>query len=241
MSRAPERLQRGDGTLVVVPTFNEALNVARLVSSVLDVVPAAHLLVIDDASPDGTGQLLAALSRTEGRLQVLQRGRKLGIGSAYVAGFLSGLERGYARFVQMDGDLSHDPADVPRLLEELAAGADVALGSRNVPGGGVAGWGLMRHALSRGGSLYARLALRSPVRDMTSGFKAFTRQALLAVDIGNVRSSGYAFQIETTFRALRAELRVREVPITFTDRRAGQSKMTRAEVLEAVTAVWRLR
>lgn len=228
-------------TLVVVPTYNEAENLERLVEQVLATLSDADVLVVDDASPDGTGATADALTRRDARVHVLHRSRKLGLGTAYTAGFRWGLERGYEWFFEMDADFSHDPAQLTRLVRALEQGADVVVGSRNIAGGAVKGWGPGRHLLSRGGSLYSRLILNVHVRDMTSGFKAYTRAALEVIGISEVRSNGYAFQIETTYRALRGGLRVVEVPIVFVDRRVGTSKMSRREVWEAVTGVWRMR
>jgi dolichol-phosphate mannosyltransferase len=172
---------------------------------------------------------------------VLHRAGKLGLGTAYLDGFRRALEGGYDVAFEMDADLSHDPCYLPAFLGAIAGGADVVLGSRNVRGGGVEGWGLGRHALSKGGSLYARAILGVGIRDLTTGYKAFTRRALEAIDLGSVRSNGYAFQIETTYRALCKGLRVVEVPIVFVDRRAGRSKMSRRIFAEAIVEVWRLR
>jgi dolichol-phosphate mannosyltransferase len=227
--------------LVVTPTYNERDNLPRFVRSVLEVVPTAHVLVVDDASPDGTGAVADALAAEDPRVTVLHRPGKLGLGTAYVDGFRHALDRGYDIVVEMDADLSHDPQYLPQFLRAFEAGADVVLGSRNMPGGGVVGWGLGRHALSKGGSLYARTILGVPIRDLTTGFKAFTRRALVAIDIESLRSNGYSFQIETTYRALRKGLSVVEVPIVFVDRRAGHSKMSRGIFAEAVVEVWRLR
>jgi dolichol-phosphate mannosyltransferase len=228
-------------TLIVVPTFNEAENIAELVRAVRAQLPAAHLLVVDDASPDGTAAIVKELVGKDEHVQLLERPGKQGIGSAYVAGFGWGLERGYERFFEMDADFSHDPRALPALVAALDAGADVVVGSRGVPGGGVRGWGPLRHALSKGGSLYSRLILGSPVRDMTSGYKGYTRRALERIGLSTVRSNGYAFQVETTYRALQSGLILVEVPILFVDRRAGQSKMSSREIGEAVIAVWRMR
>ncbi|MRG92524.1 polyprenol monophosphomannose synthase [Polyangium spumosum] len=227
--------------LVVTPTYNERDNLPRFVRSVLEVVPEAHVLVVDDASPDGTGEVADALAAEDTRVAVLHRPGKLGLGTAYVDGFRRALERGYDVVVEMDADLSHDPKYLPAFLQAIEEGADVVLGSRNVAGGGVVGWGPGRHVLSKGGSLYARTILGVPIRDLTTGFKAFSRRALLAIDIETLRSNGYSFQIETTYRALRKGLRVVEVPIVFVDRRAGHSKMSRSIFAEAVVEVWRLR
>jgi dolichol-phosphate mannosyltransferase len=227
--------------LVVTPTYNERDNLAEFVGALHAAAPAVDVLVVDDASPDGTGALGDALAAKDSRIEVLHRAGKLGLGTAYVDGFRHALAHGYDVVLEMDADLSHDPVYVPRFLAAVAAGADVVLGSRNVPGGGVEGWGLGRHVLSKGGSLYARTILGVGVRDLTTGFKAYTRRALEVIDPATVRSNGYSFQIETTYRALRKGLRVVEVPIVFVDRRAGRSKMSRRIFAEAVTEVWRLR
>ena len=227
--------------LIVTPTYNERDNLPEFVAAVHAAAPGAHLLVVDDASPDGTGPLADALAAADPRVSVLHRPGKLGLGTAYVDGFRWAIARGYDVVFEMDADLSHDPAYIPAFLAAVAGGADVVLGSRNVPGGGVEGWGLGRHALSKGGSLYARAILGVRVRDLTTGFKAYTRRALEVIDPGTVRSNGYSFQIETTYRALRKGLRVVEVPIVFVDRRAGRSKMSRRIFAEAITEVWRLR
>lgn len=233
--------RRMPATLIVVPTFNEAANIAELVRSVRTHVPGADLLVVDDASPDGTADIVKGEVVKDNQVHLLERAAKLGIGSAYVAGFGWGLARGYERFFEMDADFSHDPRALPALVAALDAGADVVVGSRGVPGGGVRGWGPLRHALSKGGSLYSRVILGSPVRDMTSGYKGYTRRALERIGLSTLRSNGYAFQIETTYRALQNGLVVVEVPILFVDRRAGQSKMSSREIGEAVIAVWRMR
>jgi dolichol-phosphate mannosyltransferase len=228
-------------TLIVVPTYNEADNLARFVVDVRRAWPEVDILIVDDASPDGTGTIAASLAQVERGVQVLHRPKKLGIGSAYVAGFRWGLARGYQHFFEMDADLSHDPKALPEFVAAFDAGADVVIGSRHVAGGGVRGWGPLRHALSRGGSLYSRLILGSPVRDMTSGYKAYTRRALELIGPTTLRSNGYAFQVETTYRALLNGLRVVEIPILFVDRRAGQSKMSSREIGEAIVGVWRMR
>jgi dolichol-phosphate mannosyltransferase len=178
-------------TLVVVPTFNEAENIAALVAAVRASLPTAHVLVVDDASPDGTATLVRQLAADDKHVHLLERPGKLGLGSAYVAGFGWGLNRGYQRFFEMDADFSHDPKELPAFVAALDAGADVVVGSRNVPGGAVEGWGPLRYLLSKGGSLYARLILNSSVRDMTTGFKAYTRNALERIDITSLRSDGY--------------------------------------------------
>jgi dolichol-phosphate mannosyltransferase len=228
-------------TLIVVPTFNEVENIAELVAAVRGRLPDAHVLVVDDASPDGTATIVRRLAAADAGVHVLERPGKLGLGSAYVAGFSWGLERGYQRFFEMDADFSHDPAALPAFMAALDDGADVVVGSRNVAGGGVRGWGPLRHALSKGGSLYSRLVLGVGLRDLTTGFKAYSRHALEQIDVGSLRSNGYAFQIETSYRALRRGLNVREIPIVFVDRRVGESKMTSQEVWGAVLGVWLMR
>ena len=227
--------------LVVTPTYNERENLAEFLAAVHRAAPQVDVLVVDDASPDGTGALAEALAAADPRLHVLHRAGKLGLGTAYVAGFRYALAEGYDVALEMDADLSHDPVYIPRFLAALTEGADVVLGSRNVAGGGVEGWGVGRHVLSKGGSLYARTILGVGVRDLTTGFKAYTRRALEVIDPETVRSNGYSFQIETTYRALRGGLQVVEVPIVFVDRRAGRSKMSRRIFAEAILEVWRLR
>jgi len=202
--------------------------------------PDDRVLVIDDNSPDGTGELADRLAAELEAVEVLHRPRKDGLGPAYLAGFRRALELGAELVVEIDCDFSHDPADVPRLLA-AAGDADLVLGSRYVPGGSVENWGAVRRAISAGGSLYARLLLGVPVRDLTGGFKCYRRAVLETIDLDAIRSRGYAFQIETTYRALRRGFRVREVPIRFVDREIGGSKMSRSIVLEAVWKVPLLR
>jgi dolichol-phosphate mannosyltransferase len=222
---------------LVIPTYNEAANVEAIVTAVLaQLPPARRVLVVDDASPDGTGRIADRLARARDDVAVLHRGAKRGLGPAYVAGFGEALAGGAELIVQMDADFSHDPADLPRLLE-AAAEADLVLGSRYAEGGGVTEWGPGRRGISRWGSAYARVALGIGVRDLTGGFKVFRRGVLEAIDLPSLVSLGYAFQVETTFRAIRAGFTVVEVPIVFHDRRVGQSKMTGAIVLEAA---WRV-
>lgn len=227
--------------LIVTPTYNERDNLAAFVQSLHQVLPSADVLVVDDASPDGTGGLAEQMAAKDARLHVMHRAGKLGIGSAYLDGFAWALARDYEVVCQMDTDLSHDPRHLPAFLSALDAGADVVLGSRNVKGGKVEGWGLGRHVLSKGGSLYSRTILGLPIRDLTSGYKAFHRRALEKLALGTVHSEGYAFQIEMTYRAVQQGLKVVEAPIVFVDRRAGQSKMSRKIFWEAVLVVWKLR
>ena len=226
---------------VVLPTYNESANLEAIVAAVLEAAPeGTGILVVDDASPDGTGRIADALADRDERVAVLHRTTKIGLGPAYVAGFGWALEDGAERIVQMDADFSHDPADVPRLIAATTgegADADLALGSRYVDGGGIGDWGARRKAISRWGSTYARTWLGLPILDLTGGFKCFRREVLEAIRIETVSALGYAFQIETTFRAFRAGFRVVEIPIVFSDRRVGESKMSRAIVAEAV---WRV-
>jgi len=231
----------GERTLIVTPTFNERSNIAEFVRAVRLVAPAADVVIVDDNSPDGTGEIADELARNDPHVKVLHRPKKLGLGTAYVQAFRRGLTQDYERFFEMDADFSHDPKYLPAFFEALDAGADVVLGSRNIEGGRVEGWGPGRHALSKGGSLYARTILGVEVRDLTTGFKAFTRRALETIGLDQVHSNGYSFQVETTYRALRKGLKIVEIPIVFVDRRVGQSKMDRKVFAEAVGVVWRLR
>ncbi len=221
----------------MLPTYNEADNLERLVGALLEAAPEiGGILVVDDASPDGTGAIADRLAAGDQRIDVLHRPSKDGLGPAYVAGFERVLADGAELIVQMDADLSHDPADVPRLLAAMAD-ADLALGSRYVPGGGVGEWGAVRRAISRWGSIYARLWLGVDVADLTGGFKCFRREVLEAVRVASVGALGYAFQVETTYRAALAGFRIVEIPIVFHDRRVGESKMSRAIVAEAALRV----
>ncbi|HVI73383.1 MAG TPA: polyprenol monophosphomannose synthase [Anaeromyxobacteraceae bacterium] len=226
--------------LVCLPTYDERENLEPITRAILQATPEVEVLVIDDNSPDGTGELADRLAAGEPRLHVLHRPGKAGLGKAYLAGFAWALEHGYELVLEMDADFSHNPSYLPRMLE-LAGEADLVLGSRNVAGGGTLNWGIGRKLLSRGGSFYARTILGVRVRDLTGGFKCFRRQVLEAIDLPTVECSGYAFQIELTYRALRKGFRVVETPIVFEDRRVGQSKMSRRIVLEAITKVWSIR
>jgi dolichol-phosphate mannosyltransferase len=227
--------------LICLPTYNERENLEPMLRALGEVLgPDDRVLVIDDNSPDGTGELADRLAAELEAVEVLHRPRKEGLGPAYLAGFERALELGAELVVEIDCDFSHDPADVPRLLD-AAADADLVLGSRYVPGGSVEDWGAVRRAISAGGSLYARLLLGVPVRDLTGGFKCFRRAVLEAIDLDAIHSKGYAFQIELTYRALRRGFRVREIPIRFVDREVGGSKMSRTIVLEAIWKVPLLR
>ena len=226
---------------VCLPTYDERENLEPMLRALGEVLgPDDRVLVIDDDSPDGTGELADRLAAELPFVDVLHRGRKEGLGPAYLAGFRRALDEGAELILEMDCDFSHDPNVVPRLIE-AAGDADLVLGSRYVPGGGIENWGLVRRAISYGGSLYARLVLGVSVRDLTGGFKCFRREVLEAIPLDRVHSRGYAFQIELTYRALRRGFRVEEVPIRFADRVVGGSKMSRAIVLEAIWKVPLLR
>lgn len=221
--------------LVIVPTFNERDNMAEVVRRLFDAAgERVDLLVVDDGSPDGTADFVAQLAEGNSGIHLMRRDRKLGLGTAYIAGFGWGIERSYRAVVEMDADLSHDPADVPRLLDALEEGADLVIGSRYVYGGRVENWGRFRMALSSGGNLYARTWMGWPVRDATAGFRAYRTSFLEGLDLPSVHSEGYGFQIEMTRRVFRSGGRIVEVPITFVERVAGHSKMSRRIVLEAL-------
>jgi dolichol-phosphate mannosyltransferase len=226
---------------ICLPTYNERENLEPMVAALGAVLgDDGVVLVIDDNSPDGTGEIADRLAEAHDWVHVLHRPRKEGLGPAYLAGFHRALDLGADLVMEMDCDFSHNPADVPR-LKAAAGDADLVIGSRYVPGGGTRNWGLVRRLISRGGSLYAQLLLGVPVRDLTGGFKCYRRAVLETIDLDAIDSKGYAFQIETTYRAIRAGFRVVEIPIVFVDRQVGGSKMSKAIVLEAVWKVPRLR
>ncbi len=231
---------------LILPTYNEAENVRAMLSAAGDVLAAAapdgfRILVVDDGSPDGTGEIADAMAAEHDWVRVLHRTEKNGIGPAYLAGFRHALDHGAGYVMEMDCDFSHDPADLARLLGAARAGADLALGSRYVQGGGVSDWGLLRRFISYGGSTYARIVLGLRVRDLTGGFKCFRREVLEAIEFDTVRSQGYAFQVELTYRAVQKGFSVVEVPIVFRDREHGQSKMSWHIAVEAMWLVPRLR
>ncbi|HET8969109.1 MAG TPA: polyprenol monophosphomannose synthase [Gaiellaceae bacterium] len=228
--------------VLCLPTYNERENLEQMISALGEALDTSRdvVLVIDDGSPDGTGEIADRLASEHAWVSVLHRTTKEGLGPAYVAGFRHALAEGAELVLEMDCDFSHDPADVPRLIA-AADNADLVLGSRYAPGGGTANWGLLRRVVSRGGCLYAQVILGMGVRDLTGGFKCFRRPALEAIDLGALSAHGYAFQIETTYRVKRAGLRIQEVPITFVERRAGASKMTGSIVAEAIWRVPLLR
>jgi dolichol-phosphate mannosyltransferase len=231
---------------LILPTYNEAESIEAIIAAAGEVLAAAapdgfRVLVVDDGSPDGTGRIVDRLAGEHAWVEVLHRTEKNGIGPAYLAGFRHALDHGAGYAMEMDSDFSHDPADLARLLEAVRDGADLALGSRYVPGGGVTDWGLLRRFISEGGSTYARWILGLRVRDLTGGFKCFRREVLEAIHFDGVRSQGYAFQVELTYRAARAGFRIVEVPIVFKDREQGQSKMSWRIAAEAMWLVPLLR
>jgi dolichol-phosphate mannosyltransferase len=235
-------LPAGRGAWVVLPTYNEADNLRPIARAILDALPGATLLVVDDGSPDGTGTIADALAAEDDRVKVRHRPAKQGLGRAYLDGFGVALDGGATIVIQMDADWSHDPAALTSLLAPVQEGqADLVIGSRYTPGGRVQDWGIGRRLISRGGSVFARLVLGLRPRDLTGGFKAWNAGTLAAVPFDGVHAGGYVFQIEMTYRASRSGARVREVPITFRDRRVGQSKMSRRIVLEALVVVCQLR
>jgi dolichol-phosphate mannosyltransferase len=227
---------------VVLPTYNEAENLEPISTAVLAALPRATLLIVDDGSPDGTGEIADGLAAADPRVRVVHRAAKTGLGRAYLAGFRAALDGGATIVVQMDADWSHDPAALPALVSPAEDGtANLVIGSRYTSGGRVENWGLIRRFVSRGGSLFARVVLRLPAHDLTGGFKAWRAPALAAIDFAGIHAGGYVFQIEMTYRAHRLGARIREMPITFRDRRVGQSKMSRRIVAEALLVVVKLR
>jgi dolichol-phosphate mannosyltransferase len=234
--------QGGHKSLVVLPTYNERENIEQIVSAILDQAADFEVLVVDDNSPDGTGQIVDRLSQAQPRIHALHRAEKRGLGTAYIHGFQWALARDYDYVFEMDADFSHDPADLVRLRAVVLSGdADASVGSRWVPGGGTRNWSFLRTFISRGGSIYSRAILGIPVHDLTSGFKCFSRHVLEHLDLETVRSNGYAFQVEMNYRCFLRGFRVAEVPILFVDRRVGKSKMGGHIVSEAMLVVIRLR
>jgi len=228
--------------LVVIPTYNERDNIGTIVKRLHAALPEVHALVVDDGSPDGTGQVADEMAAADERVHVLHRTEKAGLGAAYVAGFGWGLERGYEFLVEMDADGSHAPEDLPRMLD-AAAGADLVIGSRYVTGGSVVNWPKSREVFSRGANLYSRIALGAPIKDITAGFRVYRAEVLRKLKLHNVASSGYCFQIDLSWRTHELGFRIVEVPITFTDRIIGESKMSGNVVREALIRVtkWGLR
>jgi dolichol-phosphate mannosyltransferase len=225
--------------LLVLPTYQEAANIERVLRAAKAEVPGLSILVVDDSSPDGTAAIARRVSEELPGIYVLERPGKEGLGRAYIAGFEWGLERGFEGFIEMDSDFSHDPAQLPQFIERLEEGYDVVVGSRYVPGGRVENWSMLRKVISVGGNAYARLALRLPIHDSTSGFRAYSARVLRRIPLEEVRSSGYGFQVEMTLRTILAGGRHCEVPIVFRDRELGASKMSSRIVLEAFLLVTR--
>ncbi|MGW0044355.1 polyprenol monophosphomannose synthase [Rhodococcus sp. NPDC003348] len=226
-------------TLVIIPTYNERENIALIIGRLHAALPDVHVLVADDGSPDGTGDIADKLAAddTDGRIHVMHRTEKNGLGAAYIAGFQWALERDYQVVVEMDADGSHAPEQLHRLLDKIDAGADVVAGSRYVPGGSVVNWPRRREILSRGGNIYSQLALGVKIKDITGGYRAYRRVVLETLDLGAIESAGYCFQIDMGWRALQAGFTMVEVPITFTEREFGESKMSGNIITEAFTKV----
>ncbi len=238
MSHDPEREPAGAGNrmVMVIPTYNEAENLAWIVERALAAVPQTDVMVVDDGSPDGTGRIADELAAADPRVTVVHRTQKAGLGAAYLHGFSVALESGYELIGEMDADGSHQPEQLPRLVEAIA-GADLVIGSRWVPGGSVVNWSPFRKALSVGGNLYARVLLDIPVRDITAGFRLFRAETLRSIDLGSVESVGYCFQTDLTVRTLNAGLVVREVPIEFLERERGESKMDGSVAIESLRRI----
>ena len=226
--------------LICMPTYNEKENIRRITSAIHGVVPDVEILIIDDGSPDGTGEIADELSEGDERIHVLHRTEKAGLGPAYIAGFRWAIEKGYELIFEMDADFSHQPKYLPAMLEGLESN-DVVIGSRYVSGGGTENWGLIRRLISRGGGIYARTILGVDIQDLTAGFIGWRREVLESIDLDTVEASGYVFQIEMKYRAHQRGFRIEEIPITFPDREVGESKMNAGIALEAVTRVWKIK
>ncbi len=240
MSVDRQAVLRGAGAVILVPTYNEAGNVERMITAIHQNVPEAHVLIIDDNSPDGTGRIADKVAAQDSRVHVAHRPGKQGLGVAYRYGFRWALDHGYERMVQMDCDFSHSPADLPRMIELLESHS-VVVGSRRVEGGGTENWPWYRSAISSAGSLYARTVLHSKVRDLTSGFKGYRASALERLDLDNLRVDGFGFQIEVTTHLLAMGVDIHEMPIRFVDREVGVSKMSSKIFVEAMLKVWSIR
>lgn len=227
--------------LVIIPTYNEKENISSIIQAVFTQTPLFHVLVIDDGSPDGTSGIVKQLQEVNSdRLFLIERSGKLGLGTAYILGFQWAIQRSYDYIFEMDADFSHNPNDLPRLLQACIDGADVAIGSRYVSGGKIENWPLDRHIYSKGGALYTRLITGIPVKDPTAGFVCYKREALEQINLPNIKFIGYAFQIEMKFKAWKLGLKIVEVPIVFVDRKAGASKMTKGIIQEGVIGVWKM-
>ncbi|MCL4477904.1 MAG: polyprenol monophosphomannose synthase [Deltaproteobacteria bacterium] len=227
-------------SLVIIPTYNEAENIRKLIQEIFNYLPQTDILIIDDNSPDGTGKIVDALSAADLRIRVIHRPKKMGMGNAYNSGFRYAIEKGYDVVFEMDADFSHKPEDLPRLLEGLKDNG-LVIGSRYIDGGGTVNWGLLRRFVSKGGNLYSRFMLGLNVTDMTAGFRCYNVSALKKIDLDSVRSNGYGFQVEMSYRIKEAGFNIKEIPIIFEDRRAGQSKMSNGIVIEAFIRVLMIR
>jgi dolichol-phosphate mannosyltransferase len=225
------------GPLVVIPTYNESENIERMLHRIHECLPEAGVLVVDDGSPDGTADIVKRVAAERPGVQILERAAKSGLGSAYRAGFAWGLEHGYDAFVEIDADFSHDPAALPSVVAPLAEGYDVSIGSRYIEGGSIPNWAWPRHLLSRGGNIYASVMLGLGVDDSTAGYRCYSAGILRRLDLERIRAEGYGFQIEMTYRAKQHGARIKEVPISFVDREAGESKMSSFIVIEALALV----
>ena len=227
-------------SLVIIPTYNEAENIRKLIQEIFNYLPQTDILIIDDNSPDGTGKIADALSAADLRIRVIHRPKKMGMGNAYNRGFRYAIEKGYDVVFEMDADFSHKPEDLPRLLEGLQDNG-LVIGSRYIDGGGTVNWGLLRRFVSKGGNLYSRFMLGLNVTDMTAGFRCYNVSALKKINLDRVRSNGYGFQVEMSYRIKEAGFNIKEIPIIFEDRRAGQSKMSNGIVIEAFIRVLMIR
>jgi len=227
-------------TLIIIPTYNEKENIVKIIDAVLNLPAELEILVVDDNSPDETGKLVAEISEKNSKIHLLPREKKEGLGTAYLAGFKYALKHNYDYIMEMDADFSHDPKYIPNFLQAIKD-YDLVLGSRYISGGGVVNWGPLRKFISRGGSLYSRLILGIAIKDLTGGFKCFKKETLQALDLDNIFSNGYAFQIEINYRVTKKKLKVKEIPIVFVDRRVGKSKMSKSIFLEALFKVWKIR
>ncbi len=227
-------------SLVIVPTFNELENVQKLIPELMNLKSHFDVLFVDDSSPDGTGKYIQTIAQTNPRIHILSRKEKNGLGKAYIAGFKWALEKNYETITEMDADFSHRPVDLKNILDIMPS-EDVIVGSRYVPGGKVVNWGILRKIISRGGSIYSRLILGYPINDWTGGFNTWKKQVLIDIDLDSIKSNGYSFQIELKYKALRRGYRIKEFPITFEDRKVGQSKMSFKILIEAVWKVWLLK
>ncbi len=227
-------------SLIIIPTYNELNNIQSLIPDIIELYPNMHILVVDDNSPDGTGEYVRRLGEKDDRIKVLQRAGKMGLGSAYCEGFRYMLDNGYDLAFQMDADYSHDPKEIKSFLKEIEKN-DLVIGSRYISGVNVINWPMRRLLLSYFANVYTRIITGMPVRDATGGFKCFRRKVLEAIDLSKIRSNGYAFQIEMNFKAFKKGFKIKEIPIVFTDRVEGTSKMSKKIVREAITMVWKLR